>query len=1090
MGISAMFRRSKTPMSPDSDSDVQKARHIKRRPTGATAPVPATGGRRRAPLSYDSSLSSSQDDTLSDGSYGAGVRGRSRVQLPSAPKKPPPINTSRGPSSRADSEVFGLHSPRTPPPDTSASQLKVLDPFEDSPPRRPLTDFEDPTYIPPLTLATTLIDDYGTAPAPSAKQSFAPAASASRAKPKAGGAEFGSLDLLSEFNTTYNYLFGTLPSDATANAATGSTGPPHGAGMARRTASSGLLSPASTEPSKTPSPSRGGQSEEERSLSGSEDESSNEGDSAAKPEPTEEERKEDERKAAELRSRRREMIKQQVAFERMKERHRRHRPEKPAGPHGSIARWQKDAATTASAANHGSTNALYASSGTINRGYMQGGAPMQHVPGQGHAVPYGGWHNGSYSNAAANASMPNIAQGPQSPQRQPPLPLVVDTAGARAMGGPGMMAGHPYSAPIGVTPQMLLPNTGAQSAPISGPGSPLYQPQIPLSAHPVKLANTPKSTTNPYLSDTSGESDSDSSSLSDGEDSSIAGSSDLSYDGFEAPAAPTPAKSGPSSNFGRPGNNADKRAPGAISGGKQLAGLPAASSADSSSDDSAKSQSSSKRRVRFHETVSVVFNTRNSVTEEELETGFSDSDNDSNSSLGRGSSRAGGVSVPSRKQAGAAEPTTADDAFDDSKGAAGLSRYQIPAAITAQSAAIRWLDSDILTAMDSKPSSSSSSGNASLEGGRGRKQRPKHRIETQPLRDREAEREAERKQQARATDRAQSEDRRASEESADFAAPAEGDAGSGQQTVDPMTAARQALLGHYSVPNPTIPVGTSIPRSGGKPTAYSRSSSVKVLGPQSFARPKNYQSSASRQNSTSRRSRFEPMPDAKAGPAARKPQEASADQRAAASVDTGADPSASKTVVRKVSRNDPVDEFDFTNVLQNFSIASFELSPGKEGGVHIRYPDRGEPSASKSGAGSVAAAPPVTSNDGDSSDDGDDIPLSTIARSKSDPASARRQLGDSRVHRSSMAKIDWSQGRPLEGKASSSSGGEVRRQGSTLAKPQGDARKQRVLVRNASYSATRSGRPAAVEGMRSMSMDSGQQPASAKRRFGKWGNLF
>ncbi|KAJ1795983.1 hypothetical protein LPJ59_004023, partial [Coemansia sp. RSA 2399] len=153
-------------------------------------------------------------------------------------------------------------------------------------------------------------------------------------------------DFLSEFNATYNYIFGSPPSESVLQSQT-----------SQAAQDNGLLSPSSV--TRAPSegrPKAGSASEDEdyATAMGSDDGSSSDedgnsaadSDSVQDKELEDERRKDEERKAAELRSRRREMIKQQVAFERMKERHRRQYPgQQPTpGPHNSVMRWQKESA--------------------------------------------------------------------------------------------------------------------------------------------------------------------------------------------------------------------------------------------------------------------------------------------------------------------------------------------------------------------------------------------------------------------------------------------------------------------------------------------------------------------------------------------------------------------------------------------------------------------------------------------------------------------------------------------------------------------------------------------------------------------------
>ncbi|KAJ2801485.1 hypothetical protein H4R20_003652, partial [Coemansia guatemalensis] len=491
MGISAIFKRSKAAESSNGAVEAPKARHIKRRQTepsyssskpSAIGRSKSSGGhamreaksaeteRRGTPLTrrgtgrytktVDLSSESSMDelptpdDSLDEGSTRRYPRGK--ILAPNARTMVTEASRSNRPSDKrtaqASNDVLGMGSLRTLPLETWAVQRKELDPFEDSPPRRPLTDFEDPTYIPPLTLAATLFDEYGGMGSVGAAAGAAPPAAAGTGasgnsrRTTAGGASTttgqtkgvgsGSLDFLGEFNATYSALFGTPPS-ATLAPGGGLLSP--ASTRPSKTLSDGLLSPASTRPSKTPSPAGETTSDDGRSESSADSDSTGGSTGGETPEAAEERRKEDERRAAEQRSRRREMIKQQVAFERMKERHRRQRPEPAGAPFGSIARWQSEAA---GAAVTGHTqlpqNALYASSAAINRGY----APQQP-------------HTGALGGAPhASASMPSIARGTDAPsaQRSSHLPLLVDTAAARAAAVPGAQWGHALASPVSAPP--------------------------------------------------------------------------------------------------------------------------------------------------------------------------------------------------------------------------------------------------------------------------------------------------------------------------------------------------------------------------------------------------------------------------------------------------------------------------------------------------------------------------------------------------------------------------------------------------------------------------------------------------------------
>ncbi|KAJ1813978.1 hypothetical protein LPJ75_002963, partial [Coemansia sp. RSA 2598] len=910
-----------------------------------------------------------------------------------------------------------------------------------------------PVYIPPLTLAATLVDDYGMAgsvlggaanstPPAISSRSTAVATPASIIAAGSGNAGLGSTDFLSDFSATYSYLFGTLPSGdlgssgttSGANADVATTAKPRGATQRHSNAATGshggLLSPMSTDAAGKPLKSSDGESSSYSEKSDSDgDGDSNDGDtdsegSAVQRELEEERRKEDERKAAELRNRRREQLKQQVAFERMKERHRRQFPGQSAGgAPNNIVRWQKESANAIgiSASSHGQS-ALNASHATINRGYAQGAAVQASPANQGliGAHSSGGGSNGVYASIHANASMPNIGysaenqfaganastllgsvQRPvlQHPQQQ--YPLLVDTAGASRA---AVVNGHHYNGYNSLPRSAIATNGGYQALPhqasfvqMQQQQTQAYAQQMQLvasdqtvpSAHPVKLAlSTPRSIKNPYLSDSSDDDNSDdASSHLDSDDISSIGSSDISCDAplaDEAPAQDTvplgrsPSHGGSSCVVGVRVSRSVSHPAMAYSsaGGSQTA------ASDSSSDKSAKSQSSSKRRVRFHETVSVVFNTRNSATEEEMENSVYDSDNDSsNASIDFGPGLARSASERPAESNGSAFSYSGfahDEAFDDSNGFSH-SRFRLPQSFAlAASGGMQWGDDVSTTATNSKGSSSGSSRNISPDGAGSRKQRPKHRIETEPLRDREAEREQQRIQ--RQSSNAEAMAKQAAGQSQvplptsaqQTATSASSDTQSSTDSTvtasanmpstppaDPVLEARRALLGHYSVPNPAMPIGNGIPRSNNAASAFVRTSSVKIVQPPSFARPKPTSTTApssGARKSFSRRSSHRSSSNADVSDNPKSPA-----QSAKQSLKSG----------NQQSDMEGSQEFNFSNVLQNFSVASFEVTKDREGGVNIRYSDRNN--AAKGAGGD------------DSSSDGDDLPLSSIVRSRSEP---------------------------------------------------------------------------------------------------------
>ncbi|KAJ2784337.1 hypothetical protein GGI15_002284, partial [Coemansia interrupta] len=964
MGISSMFKRSK-PSSvdlaqngrPDPGKDGQRPRHIKRRPTTSDGSPnekkpsgldPASRKNGRAPTSAPAndvhsgkpktgrvvsesrahrstrkfiqpiSLESASDvDDLPtpersiDENYGTYYsRGSKKTQSRPANKTAP----AKSQNKQTDDSLLGLYRLTTPPLDSRAQQLD-RDPFEDSPPPRPLTDFEDPVYIPPLTLAATLVDDYGmtdiggfgsspvsgtaggavrntrgsggaSVPAVS-RTSTAATATSSASGTKAGA---GNADFLSDFNATYNYFFGSLPSDAVTSTLVTSDS---GARVAPdATSRGGMLSPMSTDVSRKPLKDDEGDGSANESDSDGSDGSSSGSDSDAEAgnanseaerEQEEERRKEEERKAAELRTRRREQLKQQVAFERMKERHRRQYPSQSAGAApNNIARWQKESANAVglTASTYGQT-ALNASHATINRGYAQGSQAQAST-----AAPAPAHGNGGYNGLHTNTSMPNIGYSAESqyvsggsatlsasiqrPGAQPlHQPLLIDTSGAsRAVAingyhynGYGSLP-HSAQASSGGYPPLPHQNSFLQMHMQHQQMQPLAESSAP-STHPVKLAMTPKSSKNPYLSDSSNDDASDTNSHLDSDDLSSIGSSDISCDAPPAedvpvklptePVAP-PAAHKISEADGVPMSRSISQPamPHSSAGGSQTA------ASDSSSETSVKSQSSSKRHVRFHETVSVVFSARNSTTEDDVANSMYDSGDDSSNASVDLNPRA--VRSTADASTRSARPGQSgyhqDEAFDDA-GGFSHSRYQLPPTFTAPiGSGVQWYDGDSTTVTNSKVSSSVSSRNISPDGAKSRKQKPKQRFETEPLRDHEAEREQQRvlKQASKAEALAKqaanhrpmstppkqtqgsslgANDALSSTDSTSTGSASTTVASSAAPSisVDPVTEARRALLGHYNVPNPSMPIGNGIPRSNSTTSSFARASSVKVLQP-------------------------------------------------------------------------------------------------------------------------------------------------------------------------------------------------------------------------------------------------------------------
>ncbi|KAJ2893911.1 hypothetical protein GGI21_005356, partial [Coemansia aciculifera] len=305
-----------------------------------------------------------------------------------------------------------------------------------------------------------------------------------------------------------------------------------------------------------------------------------------------------------------------------------------------------------------------------------------------------------------------------------------------------------------------------------------------------------------------------------------------------------------------------------------------------------------------------------------------------------------------------------------------------------------WYDEESTTVANSKDTSGYSSRNISPDGAKRQSLRPKHRIETQPLRDREAEREL--RKQAQASRKA-SDPRPAPTPIPTPAPTVEATAVAaasdvGKPPVDHMAEARRALLGHYNVPNPELPVGRSIPRSGSATTtSFVRTSSVKVIQPPSFARPKQRPAVSNPPN-------IRPLPERK--PAEQKPQ---------------SEPAASAII---------------DSALPDFSIPAFDVSKR------------------------------AALDDGD----GDDVPLSALARSRSEPMSTlpRRPTDDYLTRRFFGRNQPDVAGNPIS------------RSNTQLSTP---APKVEEHV-------------AKFEQMRSMSMDVAPRQSAERRRFGRWGNFF
>ncbi|KAJ2762382.1 hypothetical protein H4S06_000690 [Coemansia sp. BCRC 34490] len=1066
--------------------------------------------------------------------------------------------------------------------------------MQESPPRRPLTNFEDPIYIPPLTLATTLVDEYGIAGASVRHNNpaFSLAAAAAATPEKLAG--FGATrsnhgqeadspqspepyNFLGEFNATYSYFFGSPPSESILESQIAKGG-------YKLPQDSGLLSPSSVaratpdeKPRSNPTASEeegfetavgsdDGSSADEDDNSA--DGSSADGSSSVRDEALEEERrKEEERKAAELRSRRREVIKQQVAFERMKERHRRQYPgqQSSSGLHNNVARWQKESARAVgnissipSAQNMPKPQSvLYASNSTINRGGHASGTaqpsiqqPFGNVMGSGQRGAHSsGVIPGSLLHMGANASssMPNMTAYSMQFQQQPAqmhdhiqhgfhqnaqdtVPIQVG-----ASGGGNIHPNHVLGVQADNTGYQTMPVLHNSQVQVLNASS---EPAVSALPHPVKLASTPKKIRNPYLSDSSDGSDATSTSSSgsssdlpngdnnSSDEISSAGGSDISCESI--PLVVDHKLRGFSNN------NTDSARLKAESNVDSLAGdseVGAASRlhktvSDSSSDASAKSQSSSKRRVRFHETVSVVFNTRRSIAEEDTENDAYGSDsNSSDASMDvsidcitdhQAANRS--TSSHAETRSGNSNRGSADEAFD-SENSLNHARYYIPAFPShaqLQGSGVSWLESDAKNATSSKSTSEQSSRNISPDGVKSRGRRSSSRIKTEPLRDHEAEREQQQQkqhqdqkqrqqkmqQQAHAIGKQVGKDNTAGSESnstsqsgSNYAATATiakaatntssssvvGATEPAQPTVDRVAEARRALLGHYHTPNPSVPVGPGIPRNSGAKPAYT--SSVKVVRPQSFSRPKKaYSRGGSAFSPEKPAERTRSFADRK-----NKPQ---GQNKMAGTPDTISKHKFLEEAPREDDHNSS-QEFELSNVLQNFSIASFEVTKAKDGGMHINYSNRNK---SQPSASSFKRDGADSEDDDDS--DGDELPLSAIVRSKSEPARypAHRPVVSGEMPKRVIAS---------EARVSRSSGNSTNNSPNTSPPLFGRAstdQSRRVLVRNQSLAKEKTAFDHVIghnEMSRSVSMDGGpRNPHSQKKhnegkgRFSRFGGFF
>ncbi|KAJ1899100.1 hypothetical protein LPJ66_002335, partial [Kickxella alabastrina] len=943
--------------------------------------------------------------------------------------------------------MFGPYRLITPPSGNTTPLLNVVNMAkDDSPLSRTLAKFEDPVYIPPLTLATTIFDDYDAiggalVDIDSSNSSSnrhnsaigdAAATPVSMATPSSG-----SLNFMDDFNATYSFFFGASPLDSMnlpPEVTVSGTGTrahaapdidPHDSSQSHATGTKGgLPSPVNTDTaSKSSREEEIGAEDSDNRNSTSSDADSTTGDTVAQRELEENRRKEEERKAADQRNRRREQMKQQVAFERMKERHRRQFPSQmPVAPNNAV-RLQKDIPSSAGIPAHTfSPNALYSSVAANNYSHTQGVAAQTQTVNKGHMGAYGGsMPNAVYLNLQSNVSMPNVGYSAEAqlaggnvPTQFPPtqrsalqhaqqqLPLHVDLTGAAswAVGAHGYPYPgynsllHPSQTSRGnyqsLPAQSIFVQTQTQTPLPTQQQQQQQQQQPAMSAHPVKLANIPKSNRNPYLSDSSDEDNgdcaSDATSQHDSDEALSICSSDISYD----PTSVRPvATSQPTESTALPTavpmtKSTDGRAQIPHSAPQPLpkhagnAGAQAVGN-DDLSDTSANSLPSSKRRVRFHETVSVVINIRNAISEEGLHHDAYDSESSSNiaASVMLRSSLSNSAKKTSAKPATLGLGTSAysqDDAFDDGNGFDHL-RYQLPTTlIPCPSADMQWCNGELVAAANSKESSNGSNQNVLPNAARGCRRRLKHRIETHPLRDREAEREQQHQQRMADAMAKQAPGQRPhliykipqqASSSRTKRMPAGTDTNA-LPSVDLMAEARRALMGHYNVPNPSIPIGNSIPRSKSSSSSIPRPSSVKVAQPPSHAYQMSTLIPTPRQNqktASSPKSRESPVNSAQID---RSTGNAAGAPSASHPVQVQKSPPKQKAGLESSSKP------ELRNIMQKFAMASFEATP------------------EKATVEKVCKSVPETIAHSDSSGRGieidtDDIPLSSIARSKSDP---------------------------------------------------------------------------------------------------------
>ncbi|KAJ1931803.1 hypothetical protein FBU59_006591, partial [Linderina macrospora] len=329
-----------------------------------------------------------------------------------------------------------------------------------------------------------------------------------------------------------------------------------------------------------------------------------------------------------------------------------------------------------------------------------------------------------------------------------------------------------------------------------------------------------------------------------------------------------------------------------------------------------------------------------------------DSDNSSNASVkfvvqaaNRPATARGKVAKSSlKKPALDLAKFASDDAFDAGN-AYGHTRYQMPIDIAPHVAAY-WDSGDQDTALNSNRSSQKSSATSSRDisptrtHSRKSRSKKKHRIEMQPLRDREAEREEMKKANKAIMLHPAPVTALPGQPSADSLQPvpnqyslhhgqAVKDTACPAVAADTMLEARRALIGHYMAPNQHIPLSNNIPRSSSLPVPHPRpAQGVKVIKPQSFVRPKsnpaNTAPKTSQARTSSRPRELQSVEQQQQQASTRNRAQDHAQQKPVSSME-GVNKAPQSDIRRdldKVAEElDSSQEFSFGNVIQNFSLA-------------------------------------------------------------------------------------------------------------------------------------------------------------------------